>query len=68
MPRLSSEGPGGGEEAAEDGNGGGGEELRPQGASAGRTGQGGRRTVEDLMLLQGVSDVLPAVSCRPAPS
>lgn len=43
MQRLSSERPGGGEEAAEGGNDGGGEEPCPQGASTGGTGQGGSR-------------------------
>lgn len=64
MPRLSSEGPGGGEEAAEDGNGGGGEEPGPQGATAGRPGQGGTRPVGQ-MFLQG--RVRPT-SCPQLPS
>lgn len=42
MRHLSSGRPGGGQEPAEGGDGGGGEDHRPQGAGAGRTGQGGR--------------------------
>lgn len=47
---MSSEAAGGGGEAAEGGDGGGGEELRPQGANAGRAGQGGTRPVDQMSL------------------
>lgn len=54
MPRLSPDGAGGGEEAAEDGEAGGGEEFGPQGESPGRAGQGGGRTAEDQLSLSDV--------------